>query len=156
MFYDPYSIAVRSGHPLKSKARITLSDLAYYDWIMPSPGSPRRKAFEDLFEGLATPPTSSVETSSLEFQLTMLASSDRITLITSREARQQIEAGLLTTINYPGVGTRMHDGIAMRNDWRPTAAQTRFIEMLRKHAGGIDGRARSIQKGSQQRSSQQS
>jgi DNA-binding transcriptional LysR family regulator len=134
-FYDPYSIAVRAGHPLKGKRNVTLSDLASYDWIMPNHGSPRRRAFELLFESFEQAPTSSIETSSPEFQLTMLASSDRITLMTSREAREQVEAGVLTTIEFGDVCQRLHDGITTRLDWRPTTAQTHFIDILRKHAG---------------------
>lgn len=140
LFYDPYTIAVRTGHPLTLKSRVTLSDLADYDWIMPSPGSPRREAFERLFASLVKLPTSSVETSSLEFQFTILASSDRITLMTAREAQQKIEAGLLTTISYSGLAPRDHDGIAMRKDWRPTAPQMHFIELLRKHTERVGGK----------------
>jgi DNA-binding transcriptional LysR family regulator len=133
LFYDPYSIAVRTGHPLTTKSRVTLADLADYDWIMPSVGSPRREAFERLFAGRTRLPTSSVETSSLDFQFTILASSDRITLMTAREVQQKIEQGQLTTISFPNLAPRDHDGIGMREDWHPTAAQAHFIELLRKH-----------------------
>lgn len=134
LFYDPYFIAMRSGHPLARKARVRLADLARYDWIVPRYGAPRRRAFDRLFEGHRVPPTCRIETSSLEFQLTMLASSDRLTLVTSHDARQQIAAGLLTTIGYGGLSERLRDGVAVRKSWQPTAAQRRFLEILRQKA----------------------
>jgi hypothetical protein len=87
-----------------------------------------------LFAGRARLPTCSVETSSLDFQLAILASSDRITLMTAREAQQKIETGLLTRISHDRIAPRSCDGIGTRQDWCPTTAQTHFIECLRKHA----------------------
>ena len=53
LFSDPYSIVVREGHPLTRKRRLQLVDLAAYDWILPRPGTPRRRAFEWMFSGMA-------------------------------------------------------------------------------------------------------
>ena len=46
LFSDPYSIVVREGHPLTRKRGLRLEDLTAYDWILPRPGTPRRRAFE--------------------------------------------------------------------------------------------------------------
>jgi DNA-binding transcriptional LysR family regulator len=133
-FYDPYSIVVRAGHPLTRKRRVARADLAGYDWIVPIPGSPRRLAFERLFDGMAQPPTSSIETSSPEFKLTMLAVSDCITLMTRREVREHAAAGVLTTIDYAELRLRPHDGITTRLGWHPTPTQMQFVGLLRDHA----------------------
>lgn len=134
LLYDPYLIAMRSGHPLACKRHIRLDDLARFDWIVPRQGTPRRRAFDRLFQGHGTSPSCRIETSSLEFQLTILASSDRLTLMTSHDAHPQIAAGLLTTIRYDGVCDRLRDGVAIRRHWQPTAAQRRFLEILRQKA----------------------
>ncbi len=52
LFSDPYSIVVREGHPLTRKRGLRLEDLAAYDWILPRPGTPRRRAFEWMFSGM--------------------------------------------------------------------------------------------------------
>ncbi len=138
LFYDPYSIAVRAGHPLAKKSQITLEDLAQYDWIMPRRGTPRRLAFDRLFAGHRKPPTSSIETSSLEFQRSMLNASDRITLMTEHEARIQFDAGVLTTIPYSGLRRRSNDGIVTRRDWSPTIVQKRFLDLLTTRAASLE------------------
>ena len=138
LLYDPYAITVRNGHPLASKSRITLADLAQFDWIMPRQGTPRRLAFDRLFENVASPPSSNIETSSFEFQLSMQLSSDRITLMTKHEARHHLGAGLLTSLQYSGLHRRSNDGIVMRHDWQPTAVQKRFLEILREYASRVE------------------
>jgi DNA-binding transcriptional LysR family regulator len=134
LFHDPYAITVRAGHPLTRKRHVQLADLARYDWILSNRGSPRRDVFEALFKGFEISPTSSIETSSLEFQLAMIASSDCITLMTSREAREQAGAGVLTTIDVAGMRSRLHDGVTTRLNWKPTSLQMDFVALLRKHA----------------------
>src|SRR5258708_39460878 len=38
----PYVIAVRQGHPLFAKRKVTLDDLSAYDWVVATPGACRR------------------------------------------------------------------------------------------------------------------
>jgi LysR family transcriptional regulator of gallate degradation len=138
LFYRPYTIVVRAGHPLTKMEQPTAVDLADYDWILSKRGSPRRQVFEDLFRDSGGEPSSSVETSSIELKFRLLTSSDRIALLTSRELRQEIEAGLLARVYYPSIRRRAHDGITMRKDWHPTHPQTIFLDLLRKHTRGMD------------------
>src|SRR5690606_42131272 len=41
LFYDPLSIALRSGHPLTARNRVRVADLAAYPWSMPPTGAPQ-------------------------------------------------------------------------------------------------------------------
>ncbi|MFC0407203.1 LysR family transcriptional regulator [Roseomonas elaeocarpi] len=132
LFHLPYSIVVRAGHPLTRKSRVTTKDLVSFDWIISRPGSPRRKACDALLAKSLSSPSYSIETSSTELMLTVAANSNRIALLTTREARQHIEAGLLTTLDHAEVDGRTDDGIITRRDWRPTPVQARFVELLRK------------------------
>jgi LysR family transcriptional regulator of gallate degradation len=49
LFADPYVVAGRRGHPLAGLDRVTADELLQYDWIVPNPGAPRRKAFDQFF-----------------------------------------------------------------------------------------------------------
>src|SRR5215470_13155090 len=60
----PYVIAGRHGHPLFSKRKVTLDDLAAYDWVVGTPGAHRRLCFDTLFTSRSTP-RARIETSSL-------------------------------------------------------------------------------------------
>lgn len=137
LFDDPYAIVVRNGHPLTRKRKLQLEDLAGYDWILPRPGTPRRRSFERLFEGLAAPPASHVETSSLELQVALIEQSDRITLITAQEARRIESRGIVVTLDSGSGLNRRTDGFAMRADWHPTAAQLEFMRILTQESTRI-------------------
>ena len=139
LFSDPYSIVVRAGHPLTRKRGLRLEDLAAYDWILPRPGTPRRRAFEWMFSGMPQQPTSRVETSALDVQVSLIAASDRVTLMSTQEARRESAGGAIVALPFQPQVSRMIDGATTRADWHPTSVQLRFLELLRQHARGISG-----------------
>jgi DNA-binding transcriptional LysR family regulator len=47
----PYVVAARHGHPLTRKSKVTLDDIAGYDWVVGTPGASRRVCFDNLFKG---------------------------------------------------------------------------------------------------------
>ncbi|MPZ38441.1 MAG: LysR family transcriptional regulator [Rhizobiales bacterium] len=138
LFSDPYSIVVRTGHPLTRKRELRLEDLAAYDWILPRPGAPRRRAFEWMFSGMSRQPTSRVETSALDVQVSLIAASDRITLMSTQEARRESAGGSIVALPFQPQVARMLDGVTTRADWHPTSVQLSFLERLRQHAGRIN------------------
>lgn len=81
LFENPYVVVARTRHPLSGLRRITLRDLARYEWIMPEPGAPRRRAFERLFADHPSRPAVGIETTSLSIYRSVLATSDRLTLM---------------------------------------------------------------------------
>lgn len=136
LFQDPYVIAARYGHPLLSGAEsITLHDLARYEWIMPAGGNPRRTSFDKLFAGSGTTPQVRIETHSVTIQKELLASSDRVTLLTRKELERDENALRLMQAPFDLNLRRSPDGVAHRADWEPTPLQSRFIESLRECAG---------------------
>jgi LysR family transcriptional regulator of gallate degradation len=141
LFSDPYSIIVRDGHPLTRKRGLRLEDLAIYDWILPRPGSPRRRAFEWMFSAMPQPPTSRVETSAFDVQVSLIAASDRMTLMSTQEARRASAGGSIVILPFEPEVARMLDGVTTRADWHPTSVQLRFLELLRQHAGKMSTQA---------------
>ncbi len=133
LFFDPYVIAVRTGHPLTRLRRLNLEVLASYDWIAPKPGTPRRQNLQRMFEDCAWQPKVAIETSSLDVQRSLLRSSDRVTLLTRHEMEAEAASSGLAALQFTPRVIRGHDGVATRTDWHPTPVQSRFLELLRIH-----------------------
>ncbi len=133
LFENPYVVVARAGHPLRRLNRIRLHDLARYDWIMPDRGTPRRQAFERLFARLPSPPTVSIETTSLPVYWSILAGTDRLALM-SRLTTQSNADAALTVLPFRSPHLHRADGVASRIDWHPTAVHARFLELLREEA----------------------
>lgn len=128
---DQYRVGVRRGHPLAMKRKLDVTDLARYDWILPGEGNPRRRVVELLFESLPTKPEIRIVTSSIAAHKAILVSSDRLTLLTESELREQ--ADRLTALPFSGLAPRRPEGVALRKDWQPTPAQARFLDLLEQH-----------------------
>ncbi len=133
LFHDPLAIVARSGHPLTAAKRITLNDLAAYPWAVPPHGTPTRDSFELLMNGMTTS-GGLVESSSIVLIISLLLESDRLTLISRQQIRREQDQGLVTTLPYDMSSTRRPIGLTTRRNWRPTATQVRFIELLRETA----------------------
>jgi len=132
LFENPYVVVARADHPLRRATRITPRELTRYGWIMPEAGAPRRRAFERLFAGLTAPPVR-IETTSLSIYRSVLATSDRLTLM-SRLAAQSAESAALAVLPFRSPHLHRSDGVASRIDWQPTDVHIRFLDLLRAEA----------------------
>lgn len=144
LFYDPYAVAVRRGHPLTKLKKPTLENLTAFDWIAPPHGAPRRSSIERLFAGSARKPTIRIETSSLNMQRALLSTSDRVTMLTRQEMSQEASIGSLVSLPIEPTVGRFHDGIAFRKDWRPTPVQSRFMELMRVRSAEVPQELRTM------------
>jgi len=135
LFANYYVVVTGAHHPLVRSKRITLRDLARYDWIMPEPGAPRRQAFARMFADSPRPPRVAIETTSLAIYRSVLASSDRLTLM-SRLVAQSTD-GSLAVLPFRSPHLARQDGVASRTDWQPTQVHLRFIELLRAEAARL-------------------
>jgi DNA-binding transcriptional LysR family regulator len=133
LFENPYVVVARAQHPLSASKRVTLGELARYDWIMPEAGAPRRQAFARMFADLPDPPTVSIETTSLSIYRSILATTDRLTLM-SRLAAQSSESAALAALRFRSPHLARSDGVASRIDWHPTTVHLRFLQLLRAEA----------------------
>jgi len=133
LFSNRYAVVARRGHPLRSVKRIGISHLARYDWIMPPLGTPRRHAFETLFEGHEPQPKVRIESTSMGVYLALLGSSDRLSLFSEHDVTEYREAGF-EALPYHSPKFRRDDGIAVRKDWQPTRIHLEFLERLMARA----------------------
>jgi LysR family transcriptional regulator of gallate degradation len=133
LFDDPLAIVARSGHPLAKKKRITVDDLATYPWVLPQRGTPTRDHFEALMRD-RQPAGGLVESSSIVLICGLLLESDRLTLISRHQILREQAQGLLITLPYDMSGTLRPIGLTTRRNWRPTATQSRFLDLVRETA----------------------
>ncbi|MFL6930599.1 MAG: LysR substrate-binding domain-containing protein, partial [Xanthobacteraceae bacterium] len=119
LFSNPYAVVVRHQHPLTRIRNVTLRDLAGYDWILPARGAPRREAFERLFADAPRSPNVGVETTSSAIYKSVLATTDKIALLSTLEA-QFVDPEALTIVPFDSRELARVDGVATRADWQPT------------------------------------
>jgi DNA-binding transcriptional LysR family regulator len=133
LFSNPYAVVVRRQHPLARIRNVTLRDLAGYDWILPVRGAPRREAFERLFAGAPRSPIVSIETSSSAIYKSVLATTDKIALLSTLEA-QFTDPEALTIVPFDSPELARADGVATRADWHSTRLHQQFLDLLRREA----------------------
>ncbi|VCU70565.1 HTH-type transcriptional regulator GbpR [Pigmentiphaga humi] len=134
LFRDPYCLVVRTGHPLTGAARISVGDLAKYKWIVPRVGSFRRGIYESLFARHARKPKTAIETTSLNIHLSLLQTSDYVTLMKHEEIMLHERLGTLITLPLPLRNLHGTVGITTRAGWHATQAQSHLLEIMREQA----------------------
>jgi LysR family transcriptional regulator, regulator for genes of the gallate degradation pathway len=131
LFDDPLAIVGRNGHPLSLKPVMTIKDLANFSWVVPRKGAPTRDCFEKMFENSGLYPKGVIESSSLILIRSLLTASDRLTIISLHQIRHEKQLGLLVPLAFETSDTKRPIGLTIRKDWRPTATQAKFIQLLR-------------------------
>jgi LysR family transcriptional regulator, regulator for genes of the gallate degradation pathway len=124
----PFVVAARHKHPLARKTKVTLRDLAEYEWLIGMPGSRRRAQFDRLF-GQRQRPKSRLAVGSLPIIRLLLAENDYLTLLTSYEMLH--EEGL-ATIPFGPILPAPSIGLTMRDNWLPTQLQANFIKLVKQ------------------------
>ena len=138
LFVDKLAIVARAGHPLSGKPGIYVEALARFPWVTPAQNIPTREHFDALFRDAGySPPERLVETSSLILIRGILLGSDRLTIISRHQIARELEAGILTALDFDLDGSDRPIGIARRADWSPTATQSLFLDLLRKVCGDM-------------------
>jgi DNA-binding transcriptional LysR family regulator len=130
LFDEPYVIVMRPQHPLGGVASVGRKELAEYEWIVPGPTTPRYLAFEQLFASAKKKPAARIETTSRGLVRALLATSDRLTLLTRHEALLEEKLGVLRIVPTQLRLPRRTYGVATRANWYPTALQQTFLKML--------------------------
>lgn len=136
LFSNPYVVVARKGHPLATLTTLKLDDLVHYDWLMPGPSTPRQQAFEHMFSAMTVRPRVSIETTSMQIYRAILASTDRLTLM-SRAESQLNDDRTLAVLPFQSRHLSRVDGLAIRSDWQPTSIHRQFLDLLRQQARAL-------------------
>jgi LysR family transcriptional regulator, regulator for genes of the gallate degradation pathway len=136
LFPNPYVVVARKNHPLAPLRRLTLEELVRYDWVMPGAGTPRQQAFERMFSATPRRPRVSIETTSMQIYRSILASTDRLTLMSRAESQLNDERAL-AVLPFQSPHLSRVDGVATRLDWQPTSIHRQFLDLLRAQAHAL-------------------
>lgn len=133
LFDDALAVIARPGHPLASRAALTRDDLLAWPWVVPVEETPTRAVFRRLFPPAdqAAMPAGIVETSSLSLVRGVLTGSDRLTILSARQIRAEVERGLLVVLPFQVPFGVRPIGLTFRQGWRPTATQGRLLDHIR-------------------------
>lgn len=139
LFEDQAIILARAGHPLATEPQVrippSLSDLAGYPWIVPSPGAPLRTGFEAMFRAAGlSPPIVPIECGSVMMIREILMQTDFLTLLSPDQVSVERQAGWLVSLGEPPGHFARTIGITTRAQWRPSPAQAAFIAELDRAA----------------------
>lgn len=134
LFHDSYCVIARPGHPLTKLDEATPADLARYEWVVPSSGTPRRDRIEEIFAGIETLPRFNLETPSSTMSRAFLLRSDTITLMARSEVQYDLDLGILADVPCGFLHNVQRQGVTTRSDWLPTRAHDAFLACLRETA----------------------
>ncbi|WP_242149861.1 LysR substrate-binding domain-containing protein [Sphingomonas sp. BAUL-RG-20F-R05-02] len=135
---DRLMIVGRAGHPLAGAATPTPGQLAAYPWVVSHAGAPLRTLWERLF-GAGPLPRAPVHCGSVMVIRGILAESDFLTLLSPEQIALEVDSGVLAAIGPEPALSGRTIGVTTRRDWRPTRAQSRFLEALDQVAGPARG-----------------
>ena len=139
LFGDPYVIVVRRGHPLTTRRRVALKDLAAHGWVVPQQDMPRREVVDMMLAKLPQPPRVLVETSSLAMMMAMLEENDCISLLSRSHILYGNYRNEVVALDVPSPKGERVVGYTTRADWLPTAPQREFIDPLQARCRPASG-----------------
>jgi LysR family transcriptional regulator of gallate degradation len=132
---DVMSLVVRKSHPLARKRKLSFSDLASIDWVLPPHGAPTRELLENSLKlhGLSEPRVV-VETADLVITRGILIGSDMITAASTHLFHEDIAAKTLVVLPLALPETARAIGILQRSASMPSLAAQLLIANI--HAVG--------------------
>lgn len=136
VFEDRPALVMRAGHPLL-ECTDPAARLTAYPWLLPGRDTPLRRYWEAMFRALGQePPHVGIECGSVMMIRQLLLAGDGLTLLSPDQVSVELDAGVLAALPTP-VPVARTIGISTRAMWRPTAAQTAFLALLRETGAGI-------------------
>lgn len=133
LFDDPLAIVAGRDHPLAGRAEVSLEDTLQYPWVAPPRQAPAGQYLYETLRIQDRPETPvRVVSSSLVFLRGLLGEGDFLTVISRHQISREEAAGTLVSLPVPLQGNRRPIGLTWRRDWRPTATQARFMDLLRE------------------------
>lgn len=135
LFDDPLAIVVGRNHPLANKKRVELKETLTFPWVAPPIATPAGTYLYEKFGfgALAESPVR-VVSSSLVLIRGLLAIDDYLTIISLHQISHEHAKGELKAIAIDLPDSRRPIGLTMREGWRPTATQSRFLDLVRAAA----------------------
>lgn len=115
LFQDKAALVARSGHPLASRDKLRISDLAGFPWVLSRHGTPLRESLVQFFisQGVQ-PPAPAVETGDLALLRGLLVSSDMLTVLSAHQLHHEVRTGQLVVLPFQMRGMERGIGVTTR------------------------------------------
>lgn len=130
---EPLQPVVREGHPLASKKKLTLRELAEWEWISFGQREDQRRFFQDHFlDGNLSPPRSTIETDSNNLVRALLERSDYIAFLPHHFFTGDTEISKLVELSIEGsIPTWEFAIIKRENNLLPPLTRMLITEIVR-------------------------
>lgn len=130
---DSLSVVVRAGHPLAAARRVSLRQLAGYQWVLNHSGTPGRERLEATFHARRLElPRVMVETGSLAMTLSVLLETDLLTALSRHQVEPELRAGMVAVLPMELPLTRRSIGIIRRKGSVPSPSAALLASEIRK------------------------
>lgn len=115
LFQDKAALVARSGHPLASRDKLRISDLAGFPWVLSRHGTPLRESLVQFFVSKGVqPPAPAVETGDLALLRGLLVSSDMLTVLSAHQLHHEVRTGQLVVLPFQMRGMERGIGVTTR------------------------------------------
>ncbi len=130
--HDVLSLVAGNSHPLARKRKLTFSDLASAEWVLPPHGAPTRELLENTLKthGL-TESRVVVETADLSITRGILVGSNMLTAVSAHLFREEIAAKTLVVLPLALPETGRDIGILQRSTSSPSLAAQLLMANIR-------------------------
>ena len=134
MAWQPQTSA-QAVHLLAGVIGLTSEAMTAYPWITAAIGAPMRSQFRVMFEAVgAAAALMPIECGAVIMVRQMLLQSDFLILLSPDQVAVELEAGWLVKIADAPRDVTRTIGVTTRADWRATALQRRFLNILTEQA----------------------
>jgi LysR family transcriptional regulator of gallate degradation len=131
LMIDPFSIVIRSGHPLAKMRSVSLRQLRECEWVLPSDQSAFHRQLEALFvvAGIGWP-NNAITTNSMIAMKSVVIHSDCVALMPKQLVAVEQRAALIKTIRLVEAGASRALGISWAEDRKPTEPTRALMRIL--------------------------
>jgi LysR family transcriptional regulator of gallate degradation len=137
---DTLSVVCRVGHPYARAGRLELRDVVGAQWVVPLPRTVTRASFEAAFRSEQLDlPSARLEVHNPMAIRSILLSSDHLALLSARQIRSDIAAGLLTVLPIGLRDTGRTMGLTVRRDSSHSPGVVALRDELRAAATQLAG-----------------
>ena len=135
---DEFAVITSVTHPLAKQKKVTIADLARYQWALSGPGTLAPEYVERVFKDNGQPPPDvTFQTNAPHLLMHAVASSDLLGFQSRWDVRHVAPRLRLAEMRVPELAWVRRLGVRYRKDAYLSPAALRFIEMLKTTAKEI-------------------
>ncbi|MDO9279243.1 MAG: LysR substrate-binding domain-containing protein [Polaromonas sp.] len=138
LFIDRLAVVARADHPLAQRKKLKWTALRDAQWIMPMPNTPAQTVFERVLGQCGLPlPTTELRVNSALMMQSLLMQSERLAMMSPRQIRSEIKAGLFVVLPLALPDAARTIGLIRRSDVLLTPGMQSLLATCRDVAGEL-------------------